>query len=137
MERGKNHIFSSILKMWKCKTFPFPSWKSNQFFPSQRPKLINVRNVHSSYCDTDSPFQSSSVKLLPVLGFSCNERIFHEVKVEAHAGCAPSAMGSSTISLHCQFWKLQGVFSPLSYSCVELIATHSSKIILYCWLWLV
>lgn len=134
MKTGKDHIFSSVLKMWKCKAVFFPSLE--KAIHSSHPKdltLTSVRNLQSSSCGTDSPFQSSSEKLLPALEFTCSERIFHEVKVEIHATMCTFSTGSSTISLHCQFWKLQGVFSPLSYICVELI-TYSSKEILYCWL---
>lgn len=71
--------------MWKFKAVLFPSLEKaiNSFHPKDL-TLINVRNLHSSYCDTDSPFQSSSVKPLPIHGIACNERIFHEVRVEIH-----------------------------------------------------
>lgn len=134
MESGKDHIFSSVLKTWKCKAVFFPSLE--KAIHSSHPKdltLSSVRHLHSGSCGTDSPFQSSSEKLWPVLGSTCNERIFHEVKVETHARMCTFSTGSSTKSLHC-FWKLQGVFSPLSYICVGLITTHSSKVFLYCWL---
>lgn len=133
--------------MWKCKAVLFPSLEKAiySFHPNDL-TLINVRNLHSSYFDTDSPFQSSSVKLLPVLGFTCNERIFYEVRVEeTHDRMCTFCNGFLHQLEECiqrtasfEIWEFsggfQGVFSPLSYSCAELITTGSSKVISYFWL---